>query len=314
MNNHDICILCTDFEPDDILAFIVLKNNIPLDLPLLIICGEGNLDKTGLALNIFKQLGFTDFIIVQGDLSNKDYPPEALLSFGEPLAEVDERIIKRDARTVLKECLTSYNNPFIISIKPMREIMDMPIELTQKCVMAKYGSFNLRCMFDKKKPDDVAEFINNRFKEVLLYESFPATGSQNSINQKNAREIFDKLNPEMIDIIIHWNKHIVKDCQQSIHKIKDKLSKDPQNEKLKERFKKNVQIIQNVEDADYIQLVLADFAMMTVIFHKLGTICRGNISFNSLNYTVHTPDENGKVLFVENVDFNQLIHKISQNI
>ena len=75
----------------------------------------------------------------------------------------------------------------------------------------------------------------------------------------------------------------------------------------------DLKIIANVLDADYMQFVLADFALLTLLFsdQDMATLERGNISFGANRFTVHIPDENGNVYFVRNVDFDALNQQIT---
>ena len=229
-SQHDACVLCSDLEPDDVLAIAILANQIPKDFPLLVITGEGNLDKSGLGHNICQHFGFTNFQIIHGDYSTKTYPENALLSFGDVFPDKNsEKYAEENSRLLLANFLDQYQSPLIISIKPMRELKDIPIHLTQKCVLVKYGSFNLRCMFDQWDKNEMANFINTRFKQVLLYESFPATGTNNSINKNNAPALFQALQNQhetyqgLFNLVLAWNQYIVNDCWNEIYQIVGKL-------------------------------------------------------------------------------------------
>lgn len=84
----------------------------------------------------------------------------------------------------------------MIGLKPMRELVllykqhpDQMSQLLSKVTWYVYGGFNFRCI------NDTTALLSmlTRFKKVYIYESFHATGQQNSVNKTNCPELYQKL-------------------------------------------------------------------------------------------------------------------------
>ena len=77
---YDGVLLCTDLEPDDILAIKALAPRLS-NVKLFVLVGESNSTKITLAQNILDEYEITNYKVYQGVSSNGEYPKELLKAF-----------------------------------------------------------------------------------------------------------------------------------------------------------------------------------------------------------------------------------------
>jgi len=202
---HDAMVVSTDCEPDDFLALKVVakiqkeRERLSNPLPLLIVVGEGkDVDKTSMMRDCAESLGLK-CTVVQGKQSSRDYPAGMLTAFGPISFPSAAPTISDPARIVAAaECvetvrafLANYQHPLYLMLKPCWELIGLDAALLAKTTLALYGGFNLRCMYEKGQTREwVAEFINKSFCRVVFYESYYATGSENSLSVTEAPHLF----------------------------------------------------------------------------------------------------------------------------
>ena len=160
-------VILTDLETDDCIAIEMVlhqltnmiittyENNKVFEKPIdvLIVTGEGNIDKTGLAgalVNsildpILQQIfngnnkTFDTYInvqIVQGSMNKKEYPVKALKSYGNMEFKYN---IQKDACEIITEFLIENKNAIIIALKPLRDLM--------KCYKNGFNDFHSAPLF-----------------------------------------------------------------------------------------------------------------------------------------------------------------------
>lgn len=358
----DSIIFLSDFEPDDILAVTLLANifksknlqcfnnlkhlesledlyskSLMETIPILIVEGEGNKKKEKLANIIFEKMGFNLFHTYCGDRSNKDYP-DAIFDAYNICSENRDCTLdcKLDYKSditktidALKSFIREYDNPLIINLKPIRELKDIPKELTMKCDMIMYGSFNFRASLSHFKLDELADYINTNFKSVVLYESHFATHSLNNINESNAPNIFNKIiniYPELNSAIFAWNEHIVNEKLNEMKKYVDEILgymnnvniDDPDNnmnnnilQKKMIKYNRVHKIVNNIFEGNFKQLVLADYALIAFLFsNSIGTIEKGSVQFDLNGFTQFEQNNNGKIYMIKDVNVDCLIKNI----
>lgn len=325
--SHDALVILTDLEPDDVLAIGMLLKNVSSMIPLLVIVGEGNVDKTAMGIDLIKKLGHKNFKLFQGEKSEKEFPTLILDLFDGSLRDkVDYDFnIKNVAEIFLSKSLS----PLIFSIKSPREIMNIDRNLLGKSFLAQYGSFNFRSMFNDYDQSEISNFINNSFKGVILYESYFATGHDNSINSQNASKLFLKIRNSnhpylkvLWKMIQEWNNYISHDCLQTASVLTKDMLDEWQNqdrnwEKLKQMYNKlvsrNLKVISSIIEAQNEQMVFADFGLVVTLLssHFDHRLEKGEIEFSDLGYTTFNPSDNGRVLLVKDVNFDQVVNKIT---
>lgn len=309
-DNIDCLIVMTELEPDDVLAIILLLRNLRRKLPILIVVGEGRVNKVDMARCIVRDYEFKFQIeIVQGFYSDKDYPLEAL--------EIYETKINLSEPTAVETIITYlniYKNPFILGIKPPRELLVIDRNLLSHVTLAQYGSFNLRCLFKTYKDINISNWLNTSFKEVFLYESFFATGLENSVSDKQLFEIISFKYEELYKLIKVWNDHISTDCLDSIVDNCTKLKTSEWDEKkiLLNKIDRSLKIVKNIVDANNKQMVLADFALVVLLLNDSSKydLRVGEIAFDEFGYTTINDKPDGKVTIPCNVNVKYIVDYI----
>lgn len=178
----------TDLEPDDVLA-IRLK---PLCHANWYVVGEGNANTKYNRMKKYCQLlNNTSAIIIYGMNSSKPFPNDGK-EFDVLPNDIPSNINYLDNFIALSKC----KNPIMFSLKPMKELLhefaknkDLIKSLVKNIELYLYGSFNIRSILTEHK-GNVIELLQN-FKKVCIYESFYATGEQNSINKLNFPILYD---------------------------------------------------------------------------------------------------------------------------
>lgn len=323
----DAVLLLTDLEPDDVIALRMLKNSKMVDdKELLVVVGEGNKSKVQLAVNVLEFYKFTNYTVLEGVNSNKDYPSSCLESY--PVVQVN-----RTSKETVEQFLTRHTMPVILCLKPPYELLDLDSSLLKKCQLSIYGSFNLRSVIFRFKKEnktyDLASFLNNSFARVLLYESFYATGS-NSLNKSLAPDMFNKLEKDepFMTLMHGWNQFIVKDCLETTVELSNKMllefSKTNINYKqLRDDYNRmvdrNLKIVGSMVDekAEGTQTVLADFGLVAVVCNLskfMGSLSRGTVSFDDTGYTQFTENAESSLYLVRNVDFDLLVSTVTDMV
>lgn len=298
MDAYDSLIVLTDFEPDDICALIMLLRHASTPARVLIIVGEGRIDKTPLVHALIEQLAPTKTVrVVRGDASAKDYP-----------ADMGTQLVRPNADgTALEQELALAKNPLIVAIKPPHELYALESAKLAHATLAMYGSFNFRCMFDPeaRTPERVAHWFNTTFKSVFLYESFLATGTSNSINGENAPELFAHIAreyPFLVGAMRSWNRHIVIDCIDTIKNSTDLT-----------RIARNAKCIESVVRGGLeTQMVLADMALVAALLlpDRFPWYPVERIEFNEYGYTTPVygaPPTVRSILVVKDATFDDVV-------
>lgn len=86
---HNKVLILTDLEPDDVLALRMLRKVISADpnfaglgeVPILVVVGESTCDKTNMMYDIMGEYKYTNYTVVQGEHSSKDFPTAGLSSY-----------------------------------------------------------------------------------------------------------------------------------------------------------------------------------------------------------------------------------------
>lgn len=321
-----LCVL-TDFEPDDILALYLLFDNVPRDMETLFIVGEGNMPKDHMCYEFCKTLQLTNCTILQGNMSQKDYPSDMLTLFG---PRTQYRNWPKAREQTLSEF--DFDSSLVLALKPFFELLDhVEVKRFEKATLALYGSFNLRCMLREKTPAQVENFLNNAFARVILYESYFATGDQNSASEQNFPLVFKMLNENvrfksLLEAIELWNTHIAEDCADTIADLVPKIKKQLDERAWKKLEKtmmritrSNAKVLLSVAQSRSQQMVIADFALVAVLLcteksESIAEYSAVKFSFDDNNYTRAIPDPESKIILIQKVDIDVLQTEIVQRL
>jgi hypothetical protein len=259
----------TDLEPDDILALYMQPLSTNVDYYVV---GEGNANIKYNRMKRYAQLlGNEKAVIIKRIGSSARFPED-----GQEFEDLETSVEQEDYLTHFKKFANS-DHPTMFSLKAMRELINeylkdksLIIPLLSNITLYVYGGANFRFV-----GDTVLELLKH-FKEVHLYESYYATGENNSITKDNFPELY-QLENEYLNTwkrsISLWNTHLLRSMQNRLkktvcpHKIK-RLSK----------------IVANIQGHQEDQLLMADFAMIASIYHATPSPIT-NLRFEN-NYTV----------------------------
>jgi hypothetical protein len=296
-------IITTDLEPDDLVALHILKDYLP-DVPLLFLVGEGNAYIKYMRMKVYAELlGLTNYKIIQGESSDKDFKYDGYDVFNkEIIPYLRAQKNPEQNNYELLEFIKLYK-PVIISLKPPRELYALYLKdgkLFNEIDIIGYMSFNIRCML-VSGDFDVIKFFES-FKTVIYYESFLATGEENSINlgasvdETSSGFPFDKLPSYIIKLMQLWNKDISTYCQNY---IKDFLDKD--DEQSKEKIRRNTKTINNIKETNGVQFVNADCGLIaSLLMDDVSQHCYyGFLKYDKNNYSVPIKNDKGNFIFVD---------------
>lgn len=325
---HDLIVVETDLEPDDVLALRIMADVLRAALKCVVVVGEGNLSKRAMCEALLKEIGVTAQVI-EGQRSDKDFPPALLRVFrGHPQGEQSELSPLEEGvnQLLLTTRVRDSEAPLFICMKPPRELLSLPRDLQEKVTVICYGSFNFRAL--GALAADWQTLVNTCFKETLVYESFLVTGAQNSLTAENS-SLFDSAlkmaqrndasSPfwcGFLDAVRIWNKHIAVDCLETIERLACEMRGDlDRNDWAALRSKKirlgdrNLKVVNNIIEAESRQMVLADCALAAALCLDVNVSVRRKqrMVFDANGYTTFVPDENGRVGFFEPVPFDTMV-------
>ena len=264
----------TDLEPDDVLSLAIFPK------AQYYVVSEGNsLTKYKRMLKYCELLDNKNAIVIKGHDSDKLFPHDGL-----EFDNLDENInlhINNYLDNLIK--FSNNDNPIMISIKPMRELLEEYIkdpDLIKKVVgnikLYVYGGFNFRVLLDKYEKQ-LLELLK-MFKEVKIYESFYVSGEKNSINKLNCPDLYNFIiqNKEkpfykiLLKLTYNWNSYLIDDIQQWIVTM----------DKNSDTYKRNIKIVNSIKDNVNFQFVLADFGLASV-FRDVEPIKIKNLRFEN---------------------------------
>lgn len=290
----------TDLEPDDVLA-LRLK---PLCYANYYVVGEG--ENPNIKYNRMKRytqlLNNSTAVIIQGFGSMKAFPNDGDEFDNLGNSGCDQYYLENFLK------FSSSSNPVMFSLKPMRELLNeynknkgMIINAVKNIELYLYGSFNFRCVLKEHK-NNLIELLNN-FKKVCIYESFYATGEQNSINKNNYPLLYNYFiehsNDPYIETLIKlttiWNCH-----------LRDEFKTHLKNETRIERIKRSQKVIDNIIGHEDFQYVLADFGLVAV-YDTIEPVPIKNLRFDDDGYTKFDDSlEESNMYVYRDVDFNTI--------
>jgi len=328
--NHKKILILIDLEPDDMLALwiflswlISASNGAFRDTPIMFVVGEGKYRKVKMMNGLVTYFKIVKYgKIIQGKHSNKDFPIAMADYFhGIPKESGNENTI-----TEIDDFLKDVEHPLILALKPIWELLDMDEDIAKKCTLALYGSFNFRTMFKWLDPKKISKFINNGFLRVILYESYLATGDQNSVNPSNARVLFDRITSTtdgyfkvLSDMIRLWNEFMAEDCKKDVikytAKLKDMDSSHEDYKRFQGKVHRNQKVLDSITEGEFMQMVLADFGLITCLVKEHPfKVKKGIINFNEWGYTEMTEDSEGKIELICDVPFKEMVNLIQERL
>lgn len=299
IENYNSFLILTDLEPDDMLGLWLLSSKIR-SKKILFLVGEGDSLMKEKRMKVYaKQFGFVNSKVLRGYSSNKQFPYD-----GYDIMTKDERdniMYEEEKKHTILETIGEYikeNAPFIISMKPPRELIEMysaGFDFS-KLTLAGYMSFNLRCLMKKWKKEQIAFFLKS-FKECYYYETYHAIGSNNIIT---AKDLEWKFIPKVVKkVMALWNKYMIEDCQETIKNLKGKT-----DERSKAKIHRNEKCLKQILDNDSKQFVNADTGLVLSLLEGNPSYKEKSLKFDEkTGYSVLGEGNDVKVIQPKEKDF-----------
>jgi len=290
-------IITTDLETDDLVAIKKLAEHIK-DKKVMFIVGEGNAIVKCYRMNVYaKKLGFTNFRVIQGYGSDKDFKYDGRDVFNEEFCQEIRQEKSVDCLDVIEQEIRSQKNPIIIMFKPPGEFIDLykkDIKIFENTALIGYFAFNIRCLLKEHSREDIISFIDS-FKNIVFYETFLATGENNTIDFEQID--FNKLDKFINRLMELWNTDIREYCEKELQKTLDIHA-----------IKRNKKIIDSIDRCKGKQFVNADSGLAITMFLELdeSEYYYGSVSIDQNGYSVPKREKEGKILIVNPVDKEKL--------
>lgn len=309
-------LILSDLEPDDVLAIHIMLRYLPPATPIMLAVGEGQVCKLSMAANFMKNYpDFTDVSLCDLQRSDKDYPEDALGVFG-------TESVPYKTGTV-EDFLSRAIHPLILCLMPPRTLLG---HVYPHADLAIYGSFNFRAL--KADPKVLINWMNTSFRSILLYESFLATGSANSIDMHNAPRLFDllatsddKVFKGLNNLITIWNDHIYTDCVTSIRSYAGQIPLVGFSSEhyesigtLCNKIERNLKPLQSICKSQSKQMVLADFGLVLALLGRLPNRCYRKGVFLFDEYTTMIPELNRGVNYITNLDLSLAVEALYKSM
>jgi hypothetical protein len=300
----------TDLEPDDVLALMLP----PLSSAQYYVVGEGDPKIKYNRMKRYCQLLKNEkAMVIEGLGSENEFPKDGTEFENLAQDRCDEDYFQHFETFALSE------SPIMFSLKPMRELVrefskneDRVKELVQRIDLYIYGGFNFRLVAEK-----ILALLSH-FKRVFVYESFYATGEENSMTKANFPRLYTyfqnsseylQTSSEYLQTLKRltsiWNCHLRDKCLENVKKAKDA-----------ERKRRNQKIIDNISGNEDFQFVIADFAL-AAIFDLVKAEPVENLHFDENGYSKFdlspSPPEN-KIHFYKDIHLQLIEDAILQKL
>lgn len=264
---HRSFLFSTDLEPDDIFAFMCFMQQVeiqaaenPSDLiKVAFLVGEyessikvARMEKMielyrksfQLPLNISLSVlpGYSDFTG-----SQKKFTQDGIetLSEAEIKSALEKKTKSEQSETLIKlrDYLVNNSNTLVISLKPMRELLNLEPETLAQHVFAGTGSYNFRACWGKnsdgtQKPLEIKQNVQKKlidtlsaFKTAYVYETF--SGTENNVFSDQTAPLLFKCVAEapeggllasVRNLIHNWNTYLLEDDRRDMQWIINELT------------------------------------------------------------------------------------------
>jgi hypothetical protein len=256
----------------------------------MFVVGEGDSLIKEKRMKIYiEKIGFTNAKVVSGYSSKNKFPYDGHDVMTKD--EIDKLMdIEEDKKEIKKKIAVfiKIEEPFIISLKPPRELIELWNEGfdMSKYPFAGYMSFNLRCLMREWKPKLVS-FLKS-FRICYFYETKYAVGGSkySAITQKD----FDfEILPKIVNkLIYYWNKHQEEMCLKNIKELVEKSDQGS-----KQRLDRNKKTLKQVLDNNYSQFVNADTGLILSLLEECAPYEPRKISYDLKSRNAYPKLEEG---------------------
>lgn len=262
-------------------AFVMLKNHAIAFPSVDVVCfvGEGKPEKY---IPVFQQF----FAVNRPD---QHVPVYQSLPSDENFELFESGDLARDSEETIADNMGILRvADRIISVKPLRELLD-PVRFSLKGkVLHLYGSHNFRTV---NATSDEVNALSNRYEKVLIVESFNALGKCNSLLFEPKLEADGNLNAEdefIRGVIFKSNTIRVNECKKKIELYK---LKDAPTEQDTVKYQRQLDILGKIEPNVPSQIAAAN-ACMFILPDPDYPVRVAAFDANGFSSYVHDPDSN----------------------
>jgi hypothetical protein len=233
--SYDGVLVSTDLEPDDAIAIKLLAPRLR-GVRLLVVLGEGDLDKTQMASQMLAAYGLDESAtIVQGRRSSVRYPVEAIDSFADRGAPSSAQILpggEEAAAAATAAFLAECAAPFAWLLKPPFELLGAEPAILAKTVAALYGSFNVVCLrkaysakqgagdAERARFFEQEERMYRSLKRLLLVDRSLSVGRDSVLQPTSQPALWDWMqsDAQLMRLVSAWNEIALRGKTASIEK------------------------------------------------------------------------------------------------
>lgn len=285
-------IICTDVEPDDIAAIVLLHCNIKFKKLLFVVGEHDNPEyKCRLLASLLAKL------VPSYDALEIEYVTGAGTEQPFPVIETTDGVnIRPNPRPAFNVIAKFIGNApgqecNVISIKPPRDLLsalDIDSELFKKCHLFAYGSYNIRCVLnsDYYALHEIDQLYNDAFDSVLLLEAKQLL-NPDSVCKSDGIQFAEPLQ----SLIVAWNDSIVKKmsddirnyCTAEVAALLDCVDSENFMESvshLPEAERRNFEIIHKVTCNEECNMVLADAALAACMISSTDNVPTAAFTFH----------------------------------
>lgn len=273
-------LILTDMEPDDLIALHLLMPFFHArDVPVTIVVSMWRkpLDKARFLSGYLQSNRWDKNVRIHiGANSNKvfDFSPI-------------EDVVKMSRNNIDYQCneyvlfpkCCENKKTLVLSMAPVQHhLFIVKKKIWSQSVLVMYGSFNVRSWLLNCKNDvssrKLVAFLAS-FKKTIYYESYLATGENNSVTGVYPRD------DHIATLVRFWNNSIRDDCLCEIEEIQAQNGK--MSQQTKASYDRNIKVVQSI-DACPTQFVNADCGLAALLLLDLDTardyLYKGIVAFS----------------------------------
>ena len=275
--SYDAVLLSTDLEADDALAIRALAPRLR-DVPLLVVVGEGKLDKRQLVTELLATYNIQPIAVLESLRSETDFPQNVLSAYsgGQPHdAPVSAHYPPTtNTEQAVVDFLSQHRAPFALLLKPPHELISAPADVLQRTVAALYGSFNLVVLRTALQKAEFGlteaaslerqEAWMHSFKTLLWVDRSMSVGRDCTLDPHRCPQVWAALQGDapLMQHILEWNQSTLIRCSQKLAQfgaaIEASVGHLDEVERVAERAEKNVAIMLSIARTKGLQVCHAD--------------------------------------------------------
>ena len=288
---YDAVLILSDFEPDDVIALKLLAPRLR-GTPILLVTGEGNVDKAALGGACLGAYGLDEgATVLQGRKSELDYPLGAFSAYpAQHKATVLPTPEPAAATAACEAFLKGASAPLALVLKPPHELVGVSADVLGRTACAAYGSFNLAAFREVLGGDaadaawEAQEALLGAFKRCVLVERSSSVG-RDAILCRAQADIWPHLATDaaLVGLLQQWGRTVVHNHARSFAALGAEMTRAleaadgaadafARAKRSLERIDKRVAIISAVIEYEGLQTPLADPLVVAALCDDDGAL------------------------------------------